>query len=70
MRNDHPLVLNGRKNRQFSKFVDVIFPIQSLEYTKSLNFGSISKKNAKKNLQILIYYLKDNFYEIRNNYCV
>ena len=42
---------------------DVIFPMQSSEFTKSLNYGSISrKKNAKKNLQFFIFHIKFYFY--------
>ena len=42
--------------------IDVIFPIRSSEFIKSLNVGSNMKKNAKKNLQILILHLKNDFY--------
>ena len=43
------------------KDFDVIFPMQLLEFTESLNFESISKK-LQKNQQFLIVHLKIDFY--------
>ena len=39
----------------------VIFPMQSLEFTKSLNFESMSKK-IKKKKRLFYFHLKIDFY--------
>ena len=42
---------------------EVIFPMQSLEFTKSLKFGSILKKiTAIKKSEILNFHLKIDFF--------
>ena len=52
----------------YSEDFDVIFSIQLSEFIKSLNFGSNLKKTARKNLNILIFHIKINFYRWKNNF--
>ena len=52
-------------------YIDVIFPIQSSEFIKSLNFGSNLKKNCnKKNLNLFIFHLEIDFYRYKNICCI
>ena len=44
---------------------DVIFPIESSEFIKLLNFGSNLKKTARKNLKKLTFYLKMDFHTLQ-----
>ena len=43
-------------------YFDVIFLMQSSDFTKPLNIRSISKKNAKENIKFLICHLRIHFY--------
>ena len=50
---------------------DMIFPMQSSDFTISLNFGSILKKKiCKENVQIFIFYEKIEFYKQINNFSI
>ena len=41
---------------------DIFFPIQSSEFTESMNFGSFSKNTAKNNLKFIIFLATIDFH--------
>ena len=51
--------------------LDVVFPIQSSEFIKSLSFESnLKEKNARKNQNIFIFHLEIDFYDIKKKYSI
>ena len=59
-----------KKTRYILINYDAIFPIQSSEFTKSLNFGSNLKKSCKKKSKIFNFLPKDCFFKIKNIFSI